>query len=66
MGAMAENEDLAEKEREKNRVAMPEQEPEERRRNFEEVPLGYTPEMAVAEASRCLQCKSPTCIEGCP
>ncbi|MDD3566678.1 MAG: hypothetical protein PHN90_13530, partial [Methanothrix sp.] len=35
---------------------MPEQEPEERRRNFEEVPLGYTPEMAVAEASRCLQC----------
>ncbi len=63
---MAENEDLAEKEREKNRVAMPEQEPEERRRNFEEVPLGYTPEMAVAEASRCLQCKSPTCIEGCP
>ena len=60
---MAENEDFAEK---KNRVAMPEQEPDERRRNFLEVPLGYSPEMAVAEASRCLQCKSPTCIEGCP
>lgn len=45
---------------------MPEQEPDERRRNFEEVPLGYTPEMAVKEASRCLQCKSPTCVEGCP
>ncbi len=60
---MAENEDVAEK---RARVEMPEQEPEERRRNFEEVPLGYTPEMAVQEASRCLQCKSPTCIEGCP
>lgn len=48
------------------RVGMPEQEPEVRRRNFKEVPLGYTSEMAVEEASRCLQCKSPTCVEGCP
>ena len=38
------------------RVAMPEQEPEVRARNFLEVPTGYTPEMAVQEAKRCLQC----------
>jgi glutamate synthase (NADPH) small chain len=48
------------------RAAMPEQAPEVRRRNFEEVPLGYTKEMAMAEASRCLQCKKPACVEGCP
>ena len=41
------------------RQAMPEQNPQVRARNFEEVPLGYTPEMAVAEAGRCLQCKNP-------
>ncbi len=45
---------------------MPEQRPAERIRNFSEVPLGYTPEVAQAEARRCLQCKQPTCIEGCP
>ncbi len=45
---------------------MPEQKPEERRKNFNEVPLGYTPEMAIAEAKRCLQCKKPACVEGCP
>ncbi len=48
------------------RAAMPEQAPEVRRRNFEEVPLGYTKEMAMTEASRCLQCKKPACVEGCP
>ena len=48
------------------RQAMPEQEPLVRARNFEEVPLGYTLEQAVAEASRCLQCKSPACVQGCP
>ena len=48
------------------RAKMPEQDPDVRRRNFEEVPLGLTPEMAVAEASRCIQCKHPTCVEGCP
>ncbi len=48
------------------RVSMPEQDPEARRRNFEEVPLGYTPEMAIAEAGRCLQCKKPACVQGCP
>jgi glutamate synthase (NADPH) small chain len=48
------------------RQRMPEQAAEIRRRNFEEVPMGYTPEMAVAEANRCLQCKKPGCVEGCP
>jgi glutamate synthase (NADPH) small chain len=48
------------------RQRMPEQAAEIRRRNFEEVPMGYTPEMAIAEAGRCLQCKKPGCVEGCP
>ena len=50
----------------KSRQAMPEQEPRVRARNFEEVPLGYTPAMAMAEAARCLQCKNPLCVQGCP
>ncbi len=45
---------------------MPEQPPEVRRRNFKEVPTGYDPETAVREAGRCLQCKRPSCVEGCP
>jgi len=49
-----------------NRVDMPKQPPEERRHNFEEVALGYSAEQAEAEAKRCLQCKKPTCIRGCP
>ncbi len=48
------------------RQKMPEQEPKVRARNFNEVPFGYTPELAQLEASRCLQCKKPKCIEGCP
>jgi glutamate synthase (NADPH) small chain len=48
------------------RQAMPEQKPEIRRRNFQEVPTGYTMEQAMTEASRCLQCKKPGCVEGCP
>ncbi len=48
------------------RQAMPEQAPEARIHNFEEVPLGYTPELAVTEAGRCLQCKKPACVPGCP
>ena len=48
------------------RQKMPEQEPKVRARNFDEVPFGYTPELAQVEASRCLQCKKPKCIEGCP
>ncbi|MEJ2728039.1 MAG: NADPH-dependent glutamate synthase [Deltaproteobacteria bacterium] len=48
------------------RVAMPEQEADVRRRNFLEVPTGYTAEMAQLEAQRCLQCKKPGCVTGCP
>lgn len=47
-------------------MAMPEQDPKERIHNFNEVPLGYTPEMAIEEASRCVQCKKKQCISGCP
>jgi len=46
--------------------SMPKQEPFERVRNFDEVALGYTPELAQEEASRCLGCKKPHCVEGCP
>jgi len=45
---------------------MPEQEPKVRAKNFNEVPFGYTPELAQLESNRCLQCKKPKCIEGCP
>jgi glutamate synthase (NADPH) small chain len=48
------------------RHAMPEQEPLARIRNFAEVALGYTPEMAMEEAQRCLQCEKPLCVKGCP
>jgi glutamate synthase (NADPH/NADH) small chain len=48
------------------RQKMPEQEPKVRARNFDEVPFGFTPDLAQLEASRCLQCKKPKCIEGCP
>ncbi|WP_414480186.1 NADPH-dependent glutamate synthase [Caldicoprobacter sp.] len=48
------------------RVPMREQDPQVRRRNFNEVALGYTLEEAVEEAKRCLQCKKPMCVEGCP
>lgn len=43
-----------------------EQAPNERNKNFEEVAFNYTPEQAVLEASRCIQCKKPQCVEGCP
>jgi glutamate synthase (NADPH/NADH) small chain len=45
---------------------MPAQDPKARRRNFDEVALGYTEELAVTEANRCLQCKNAPCVEGCP
>jgi glutamate synthase (NADPH/NADH) small chain len=48
------------------RQAMPEQEPKVRAGNFEEVPLGYSDETAILEAQRCLQCKKPKCMKGCP
>ncbi len=48
------------------RQAMLEQEPLKRITNFDEVALGYTADLAAAEAERCLNCKKPRCIEGCP
>lgn len=45
---------------------MPQQAPDVRATNFAEVPLGYTLEMAVHEATRCLQCQDPQCEKGCP
>jgi glutamate synthase (NADPH/NADH) small chain len=49
-----------------NRREMPKQEPLIRSHNFFEVALGYTAELAVAEARRCLQCKKPFCVADCP
>ncbi len=45
---------------------MPEQPPQARARNFNEVPLGYSAETAIQEANRCIQCKKPLCVTGCP
>lgn len=45
---------------------MPEQDPKVRAHNFDEVALGYTEELALAEAQRCLHCKVPRCRKGCP
>ena len=45
---------------------MPQQPAEERIRNFDEVPLGYDEETARAEAARCINCKDPKCVDGCP
>lgn len=50
----------------KEKHPMPEQAPQERIKNFNEVPFGYTAEMAMREANRCLQCKDAKCVEGCP
>ena len=50
----------------KSKTPMPEQEPNVRNRNFKEVSLGYTPEQAVEEAKRCLNCKNKPCVGGCP
>lgn len=48
------------------RQKMPEQEPKVRATNFNEVALGFTKEQAIEEAKRCLACKKPKCMEGCP
>ena len=48
------------------KVPMPEQDPNVRNKNFEEVSYGYTEEMAVEEAQRCLNCKNKPCMGGCP
>ena len=49
-----------------NKVAMPTQDPNVRNKNFDEVTLGYTKEMAMEEAERCLHCAHKPCIAGCP
>ena len=48
------------------RQPMPEQPPMVRVKNFREVPFGFTPDLAILEASRCIQCKNPACVKGCP
>lgn len=45
---------------------MPSQEPDVRNHNFKEVALGYTEEIALDEAARCLNCKNMPCVNGCP
>jgi len=57
---------MADKKEKIPRQPMPEQEPKVRAKNFEEVPYGYNSETAMEEAKRCLQCKKPACVEGCP
>lgn len=48
------------------RTPISEQDPDIRNKNFDEVCYGYTPQEAVIEASRCLNCKNPQCVKGCP
>lgn len=50
----------------KTKTAMSEQQPQSRIKNFDEVALGYTEKQAIEEAERCIQCRIPKCIEGCP
>jgi len=57
---------MAEIKKVKTRVPMPQQEPKSRIQNFEEVALGYSEDMAIMEAARCLQCKKQPCVSGCP
>ena len=61
-----ENSELKPKKEKVPRHKMPEQDPKVRVHNFNEVPTGYTDELAIAEAKRCIQCKKPGCIAGCP
>ena len=49
-----------------NRQAMPKQDPQVRSGNFQEVALGFSEQQARSEAERCLNCKRPLCVEGCP
>ena len=48
------------------KTPMTEQAPTVRNKNFKEVALGYTPEQAIEEAKRCLNCKNRPCVSGCP
>ena len=57
---------MAERNMDPKKCPMPVQDPGVRNRNFEEVALGYTYDMAVNEARRCLNCKNRPCVEGCP
>jgi len=61
-----ENKEKKEKKEKIPRQAMPEQDPKKRVTNFDEVPYGYTAEIAMTEAKRCIQCKKPACVAGCP
>jgi len=63
---MVEDEKKKKKEIKPERVPMPKQSPVERIRNFNEVALGFTPELAMEEAARCLRCQKPQCVGGCP
>jgi glutamate synthase (NADPH/NADH) small chain len=49
-----------------DRIEVPKADVEERKRNFSEVALGLSKEDAMLEAERCLQCKKPHCVSGCP
>jgi glutamate synthase (NADPH/NADH) small chain len=57
---------MAKRNMDPKKTPMPEQDPQVRAANFNEVALGYTEEMAVNEAMRCLQCKNQPCVQGCP
>ncbi len=57
---------MAKKNMSPTKVPMPEQAPDVRNKNFNEVALGYTAEMAMEEATRCLNCKNSPCVSGCP
>ena len=57
---------MAKKNMSLEKIKMPEQAPDVRNKNFEEVALGYTAEMAMEEAARCLNCKNKPCVSGCP
>ncbi len=66
---MENKEEKVEKKEKKEKIPrqpMPEQDPKARIGNFEEVPVGYSAETAMLEAKRCIQCKKPSCIPGCP
>ena len=63
---MVEKTEKTEKKEKIPRQKMPEQPAQVRRRNFNEVPLGYEEDLAVSESQRCLQCKNPSCVQGCP
>jgi glutamate synthase (NADPH/NADH) small chain len=66
---MENKEEKAEKKEKKEKIprqAMLEQDPKARIGNFDEVPRGYSEEVAMLEAKRCIQCKKPGCVPGCP